>query len=258
MVCALGGEYERSQPRHDDKRLPLPSCFDGSASARLGGSGSGSGCRRRFARRRCRSGGRTPLPQRTMCLRRLGWARARAKPALRTKRRRRRGEVHVDVVSMDADEPPPPPRVSLAPPPSPRLPRFCSPLVPQLSGAPSPRMDFARLSLMSPYPSAADPRSAWFSVGAWMWMWRLRTEGERRERGRGCGWCSFSCGRSRWRFSICRGGHAATRRCGAVPACALHRARCRRITPGCGPRIFRMWMWMWRSTSSKRIRCCCL
>ncbi|KAJ7683195.1 hypothetical protein B0H17DRAFT_1205259 [Mycena rosella] len=28
------------------------------------------------------------------------------------------------------------------------------------------------------------------------------------------------------------GSHAATRRCGAVPACALHRARCGRITPG--------------------------
>ncbi|KAJ7781693.1 hypothetical protein B0H14DRAFT_3164088 [Mycena olivaceomarginata] len=42
MVCALGGEYERSQPRHDDKRLPLPSRFDGSASARLGGNGSGA------------------------------------------------------------------------------------------------------------------------------------------------------------------------------------------------------------------------
>ncbi|KAJ7818406.1 hypothetical protein B0H14DRAFT_2601286 [Mycena olivaceomarginata] len=37
-------------------------------------------------------------------------------------------------------------------------------------------------------------------------------------------------GRSRQRFSICRGGHAPTRRCGAVPACALHRACRRRIT----------------------------
>ncbi|KAJ6540998.1 hypothetical protein DFH09DRAFT_58859 [Mycena vulgaris] len=55
----------------------------------------------------------------------------------------------------------------------------------------------------------------------------------------GCGWCSFSCGRSRRRFSICLGGHAATRRYGAVPACALHRVRRGRITPGCGRRIFR-------------------
>ncbi|KAJ7829862.1 hypothetical protein B0H14DRAFT_1201415 [Mycena olivaceomarginata] len=94
------------------------------------------------------------------------------------------GEVHVDAVSMDADEPPPPPRVSLALPPSPRPLRFCSLLAPQLSGAPSPRTEFARLSLMSPYPGAAGPRSAWFSVGVGgAWMCRLRrSEGERREK----------------------------------------------------------------------------
>jgi hypothetical protein len=102
----------------------------------------------------------------------------------------------VDVVSMDAGEPfafvwlahlkadghpLDEPRVSFALPPSPRPPRFCSPLAPQLSGAPLPRTDFARLSLMSPYPGVVDPRSAWFSVGVGgAWMCRLRrSEGER-------------------------------------------------------------------------------
>ncbi|KAJ7334002.1 hypothetical protein DFH08DRAFT_1083488 [Mycena albidolilacea] len=72
------------------------------------------------------------------------------------------GEVHVDVVSIDAGTSH---RHRRGYHSSSRPPRFCSKLAPQLSGAPLPRTDFARLTLVSPYPGAACPRSAWFSVG---------------------------------------------------------------------------------------------
>ncbi|KAF7328136.1 hypothetical protein MVEN_02570800 [Mycena venus] len=167
---------------------------------------------------RCGSHGKTLLPRRTLCLCRLRWTRARAKPALRTRRRRRRGGGGCGSRVHGCGEPPP--QVSLAPPPSPPPPRFRSSLAPQLSGALSPSTDFARLSFMSPYQGAAGPRPAWFPVGVGGRADEevlqhdgdagIRREVEERRKedadcgrgcGRGCGWRSF-CGRSHRRFSI--------------------------------------------------------